>query len=115
MKDIVRVTPDFMTVTAHQEIVAEYHNSLDELAQLKSELRIIKDVWFAMTGEDLFVFFHNLQKVNEVGRELELGRAVSSAIGDQSTVVSNSTESEPDNGSTSQPDPTVDLPIIAFS
>lgn len=115
MKDIVRVTPDYLTVDAHREIVSEYIRDVDAYYVLKTELKQITDQWFEMTGLDLMTFFQNLKQVSDVRHELELSRIVSSATGSESTVGSDSSESEPDNGSPTESDRTVDAPIIAFS
>lgn len=114
MADIVRVTPDFMSVQAHKEIVSEYTASLDELAALQQSLRMLEDSWMKLTGMNLIPFFEQLEKVNELGRELELSRVISSTVGSEPTVSSDSTESERDNCGTDEPS-TIAVPAIEFA
>lgn len=113
--DMVKVTPDFLSVESHREIVAEYTKSMDELSELKIQLRVITDQWFELTGLDLMTFFQNLKKVDEHARGLELSRALSSATGDMPTVSSDSSEPEHDDSGIDEPDPTIEPAIIVFS
>jgi hypothetical protein len=110
--DMVRVTTDFLSVEAHREIVAEYTRGMDELAALRERILGIDRLWAKMTGQDLWLFFENLEKVSQLGNEMELSGAISSAIGDQPAIISNSPEPISDNGRTPEPDSSVEPDII---
>ena len=114
MSDIVQVTPDFLSVEAHTEIVAEYKNRMEEFEKLKFELQIMEDLWADLTGMGLRLWIDTMVKVKELGHELELSRTVSSATTDLSTVVGDSTESKQSIDSSDESD-TITNPIILFS
>jgi hypothetical protein len=113
MSDIVRVTPDFLSVEAHREIVAEYMARMDELTVLKQKLNTMSEMWFEMTGNSLEVFMDNLVKVNEYAR-MELSRTVSGTTGSDSAIVSNSSEPERDNRESDESEPLV-IPDVEFA
>jgi hypothetical protein len=113
MADIVKVTPDFLSVEAHREIVAEYMRGMDELAELKNRLEIVSALWMDMTGNSLEVFIDNLEKVHEYSR-LELSGVVSDTISDLSTTLGDSSESESSDSSSVESDRDVDPSIIVF-
>jgi hypothetical protein len=113
MADIVKVTPDFLSVEAHREIVAEYMRGMDELAELKNRLEIVSALWMDMTGNSLEVFMDNLEKVHEYSR-LELSGVVSDTISDLSTTLGDSSESESSDSSSVESDRDVDPSIIVF-
>lgn len=114
MADIVRVTPDFLSVEAHQEIVAEYRVRMEELTALKTKFEILNGAWELLTGDNLQAFADNVEKVIEFGQQLELSRTVPSTIGDLPTVVSNSSEPEHDNSESDESKSTT-APDIIFS
>jgi len=91
--EIVKVTPDFLTLATHQEIVAEYKVRMKELVELKEKLKASSELWYEMTGNSLEVFMDNLAKVKEYGA-MELSGTVSESATDQSTIVGDSSESE---------------------
>lgn len=113
LADIVRVTPDFLSVDAHREIVAEYMARMDELSELKKKFNTMSELWFEMTGNSLEVFMDNLVKVNDYAR-LELSRTVPSTVGDLPTIVSDSSEPERDNRESDEPEPLV-IPDVEFA
>jgi hypothetical protein len=113
LADIVRVTPDFLSVDAHREIVAEYMARMDELSELKKKFNTMSELWFEMTGNSLEVFMDNLVKVNDYAR-LELSRTVPSTVGDLPTIVSNSSEPERDNRESDESEPLV-IPDVEFA
>ena len=93
LADIIRVTPDFLSVEAHKQIVAEYQARMDELSELKKKFNTMSELWFEMTGNSLEVFMDNLVKVNEYAR-MELSRTVFEPADDFPAVVGDSSESE---------------------
>jgi hypothetical protein len=93
LADIIRVTPDFLSVEAHKQIVAEYQARMDELSELKKKFNTMSELWFEMTGNSLEVFMDNLVKVNEYAR-MELSRTVFEPADDFTAVVGDSSESE---------------------
>lgn len=98
MIDVVQVTPDFMTVNSHREIVAQYTKELDRLAELDQRLSRMSSAWMDLTGNSLDIFFDNLQKAvayNGIG--LGFSEFVPESIGTDSTTDRDSIESEPDN------------------
>jgi hypothetical protein len=113
LADIIRVTPDFLSVEAHKQIVAEYMARMDELSELKKKFNTMSELWFEMTGNSLEVFMDNLVKVNEYAR-MELSRTVLGAIGSDPTIVSNSSESEYDNRESDESESVV-IPDVEFA
>lgn len=114
MADIVRVTPDFLSVEAHQEIVAEYKSRMEELAQLKIKYADFNSAWELLTGDNLQAFIDNIEKVMEFGRQLEFSRTVLSAVRDIPTTVSDSSKSERSNSEPDESGESSDT-IILFS
>jgi hypothetical protein len=104
--EIVKVTPDFLTLATHQEIVAEYKARMQELTELKEKLKASSELWFEMTGNSLEVFMDNLAKVKEYGA-MELSRTVSISTEYQSTVVRDSPEPESSDYTPDEPIATV--------
>ena len=114
MADIVLVTPDFLSVEAHETIVAEYRARMVELTELKTKFEILNSAWELLTGDNLQAFADNVEKVIEFGQQLELSRVVSSSVRNMPTIVSDSSESEHgDSGSDERSDSTE--AIILFS
>jgi len=114
LSDIVRVTPDFLSVEAHQQIVAEFKSRMEELTEIKQKFSTMSEMWFEMTGNSLEVFMDNLVKVNEYAR-MELSRTLSESVADQSAIVGDSSEPEPSDYSPDESDTMVIVPAIEFA
>lgn len=113
MADIVRVTPDFLSVEAHREIVAEYMARMDELTELKHRIHTVSTVWMDMTGNSLEIFMDNLTKVDEyVGL---LSGNVSESSDNQPAIVGDSSEPESDYSLSDESEPGPTELSIEFS
>jgi hypothetical protein len=114
MADIVRVTPDFLSVEAHREIIAEYQARMEEFAALKAKFEILNGAWELLSGDNLQAFADNVEKVIQFGQQLELSRTIPSTIGDMPTTIGYGSKSESDNRTSDEPESTTDT-IIVFS
>jgi hypothetical protein len=112
LADIIRVTPDFLSVEAHRTIVAEYMERMDELTELKQRMNTMSLMWMEMTGNSFEIFMDNLIKVEEYGRLLS--GTVSEPVDDKSTIVGDSAESESSDNLPDKSEPGI-VPDIIFS
>lgn len=112
-KDIVRVTPSFMSVESHRQIVAQYTNELDRLAEVDNKLALLSGIWMDLTGNSLDIFFDNLQKVVKYGRPVGFSDVVSEPNDNESTTYRDSYESESDNSKSDGTEPDI-IPTLVF-
>lgn len=112
MSDIVRVTPSFLSVEAHREIIAEYIARMDELTELKQRMSVVGILWMNLTGNSLEIFMDNLTKVDEYVRVLS--GAIPESSDNQSTVVGDSSEPKPSDNLSNESEPGI-VPDIIFT